>query len=194
MTITAPAIASLGGSVMDALEEVNVPCYMVDRFGIIRWLNPAARRLVGDARGRQFTSVVAPHDTPEAREVFARKVFGNGGATDKQVELVAPDGGRIACEVSGAPLREGGHVVGVFGLITQHHAATTPPDHVHLTPRQVQILRLLAHGHSTAQIAAELHLALETVRNHVRHALRALGVHSRLEAIAVARRDGILAN
>jgi DNA-binding NarL/FixJ family response regulator len=43
-------------------------------------------------------------------------------------------------------------------------------------------------GHSTAQIANELHLSMETVRNHVRHLLRALGVHSRLEAVAVAQR------
>jgi DNA-binding NarL/FixJ family response regulator len=63
-----------------------------------------------------------------------------------------------------------------------------------LTPRQVQVVRLLADGRSTLQIAAELHLAVETVRNHVRGALRRLGAHSRLEAIAVARRDGILVN
>jgi DNA-binding NarL/FixJ family response regulator len=33
---------------------------------------------------------------------------------------------------------------------------------------------------------------VQTVRNHVRRLLRALGVHSRLEAIAVARREGLL--
>jgi DNA-binding NarL/FixJ family response regulator len=48
-------------------------------------------------------------------------------------------------------------------------------------------LRLLEHGRSTQQIAEELHLSPETVRNHVRHVLRNLGVHSRLEAVALAR-------
>ncbi len=43
------------------------------------------------------------------------------------------------------------------------------------------------------QIARELHLSIETVRNHVRHILRALDVHSRLEAVAVARREHLLA-
>jgi DNA-binding NarL/FixJ family response regulator len=42
---------------------------------------------------------------------------------------------------------------------------------------------------STKQIADELHLSRETVRNHVRHLLHALGAKSRLEAVAVARRD-----
>ena len=44
----------------ETLEHVNVPSYLIDTTGIIRWVNPAADRLVGDVRGRQFTSVVAP--------------------------------------------------------------------------------------------------------------------------------------
>jgi DNA-binding NarL/FixJ family response regulator len=50
------------------------------------------------------------------------------------------------------------------------------------------VLRLLEHGRSTDQIAEELHLSIETVRNHIRRLLRALDVHSRLEAVAVGRR------
>lgn len=38
--------------VEDALHRVRVPAYVVDTYGIIRWLNPAAKRLVGDAVGR----------------------------------------------------------------------------------------------------------------------------------------------
>jgi DNA-binding NarL/FixJ family response regulator len=54
------------------------------------------------------------------------------------------------------------------------------------------VLRLLQQGRSTDQIAAELSLSRETVRNHIRHLLRALGVHTRLEAVAVARREHLL--
>ena len=55
------------------------------------------------------------------------------------------------------------------------------------------MLRLLERGHSTSQISGELHLSPETVRNHIRHLFRALGVHSRIEAVAVARHGGDLA-
>jgi DNA-binding NarL/FixJ family response regulator len=48
---------------------------------------------------------------------------------------------------------------------------------------------MLELGRSTDQIAEELHLSRETVRNHIRHILRALGVNSRLEAVAVARHE-----
>ena len=61
-----------------------------------------------------------------------------------------------------------------------------------LTPRQDQVLQLLGEGASTDQIAAMLHLSKETVRNHIRHILRALGAHSRLEAVALAHRGGLL--
>jgi len=61
-----------------------------------------------------------------------------------------------------------------------------------LTARQHEILVHLAQGESTEQIAAQLHLSRETVRNHVRHILRRLGTNSRLEAVAVARREEIL--
>jgi DNA-directed RNA polymerase specialized sigma24 family protein len=53
----------------------------------------------------------------------------------------------------------------------------------------LQALKYAAYwqGRSTKQIAAELHLATEIVRNHIRRIFRALGVHSRLEAVAIAR-------
>jgi PAS domain S-box-containing protein len=197
MRVETHAVGSDGrirGDLEGALDDVNVPSYVIDRFGIIRWLNPAAERLVGDARGRQFTSVVAPEDTREAREVFTRKVLGKERATEAHAELIGRGGERIAVEISSAPLRKGDRIIGVFGLVTQHQTACSPVARARLTPRQVQVVRLLADGRSTLQIAAELHLAVETVRNHVRGALRRLGAHSRLEAIAVARRDGILVN
>ncbi len=53
-----------------------------------------------------------------------------------------------------------------------------------LSPREVELLELLARGCSGAQIGAALCLAPATVRNHIQHILQALGVHSRLEAAA----------
>jgi DNA-binding NarL/FixJ family response regulator len=75
----------------------------------------------------------------------------------------------------------------VFGLLTDPHAVESSAPPAHLTPRQAEVLRLLEQGRSTKQIALELHLSVETVRNHVRHLLQALGVHTRLEAVALAR-------
>jgi PAS domain S-box-containing protein len=168
------------------LQRVRVPSYAIDEHGIIRWINDAGRHLVGDVRGKQFTSLVAPEDTHRAREAFAKHMIGGEDVNDSVV-LFDQDGDRISVDVSSVCLFSGQRVVGVFGQVTDVDVGTTPPPHPHLTPRQAEVLRLLEHGRSTTQIATELHLSVETVRNHIRALLRNLGVHSRLEAVAVAR-------
>jgi PAS domain S-box-containing protein len=185
-------LRQIGGDIEKALETVNVPSYVIDPTGIIRWLNPAARRLVGDVRGRQFTSVVAHEDTRRAREHFARKIAGTAQVTDAQVVLVDPDGGRLQVDISSCPLMQDHRVIGVFGQMSDVEEEPDDPLPPHLTPRQTEVLRLLKRGRSTEQIAQELQLSTETVRNHVRHLLRALGVHTRLEAVAVARHEHLV--
>ena len=181
-------LSSIGGDVEVALESINVPSYVIDRTGVIRWLNPAAKRLVGDVRGRQFTSVVAPEETRRSREVFARNIAGPGRAQDSQVVVLGADGERVGVELSSVPLLRGDRVIGVFGQVSDVDETPPRPPHPHLTPRQTEVLGLLEHGRSTRAIAVELHLSIETVRNHIRHILRALGVHSRIEAVALSHR------
>jgi PAS domain S-box-containing protein len=185
-------LRSIGGDVEQALEHVNVPSYVIDVSGVIRWLNPAAMRLVGDCRGRQFTSVIAPEEKRHGREVFAQKIIGTVQSTDATSVLIDAEGDRIDVEICSVQLRQGHRLIGVFGQIPQWTEDVRPNPHPRLTPRQAEVLRHLEHGRSTAQIARELHLSQETVRNHVRHLLRALGVNSRLEAVAVARRHAML--
>ena len=61
-----------------------------------------------------------------------------------------------------------------------------------LTPRQLEVLELLAAGRSVKEIGKELYLSQATVRNHVRSLLQALGAHSQLEALAKARKMDLL--
>jgi PAS domain S-box-containing protein len=180
-------LEAIGGDLPGALDAVSVPSYAIDPAGVIRWINPAAEALVGDVRGRQFTSVVAPEDTRRAREHFARKVTGKEQVTDAEVMLVTPDGDRVKVEISSVTLKEGHTIVGVFGQVADVEMVSERPALPTLTPRQAEILHHLEHGRSTQQIARDLYLSNETVRNHVRHLLRALGVHTRLEAVALAR-------
>jgi PAS domain S-box-containing protein len=184
--------SEIPGDLHRGLEDLNVPAYAVDRFGVIRWINSAAKKLVGDIRGKQQSSVVVPEQAREAKESFLRKMMGTEKSTDATVVVVEPGGNRVQVEISSVALQEGHRIVGVFGVVRHRETGAAPEPHPHLTPRQNQILHLLAHGHSTQQIAAELHLSVDTVRNHIRRMLRALGVHSRIEALAVAHREGII--
>jgi DNA-binding CsgD family transcriptional regulator len=61
------------------------------------------------------------------------------------------------------------------------------PHRERLTPRQLEILQLIAAGHSTAVIAGQLCLSPETVRWHVKSILRKLRAKNRAEAAATLR-------
>ena len=73
---------AVGGDVEQALESVGVPSYVLDTTGVVRWINPAAERLLGDIRGRHYTSVVAPEEIRRARESVSRKLLGTASATE----------------------------------------------------------------------------------------------------------------
>jgi LuxR family maltose regulon positive regulatory protein len=61
-----------------------------------------------------------------------------------------------------------------------------------LTDREVAVLRLLVAGHSNAEMAAGLFVAPSTVKTHLIHLYRKLGVHSRTQTLARARALGLL--
>jgi DNA-binding NarL/FixJ family response regulator len=70
-------------------------------------------------------------------------------------------------------------------------AAAAPPELASLTPRERDVLNLIARGLDTRGIAEALYLSPETARTHVRNILRKLGVHSRVEAARLALRSGL---
>ena len=101
---------AVGGDVEKALESVGVPSYVLDEMGIVRWINPAAERLLGDIRGRHYTSVVAPEETRRARELVSKKLLGTSPATEATGFLLSTTGTRVAVELSSVPLMNGERV------------------------------------------------------------------------------------
>ena len=61
-----------------------------------------------------------------------------------------------------------------------------------LTPREKEVLRLMAEGHPSRSIAAELGISYTTVRTHIRGLGSKLAVHSKLEAVVKARELGLI--
>ena len=176
-----------------SIAKLRVPAYVLDRTGTVRWMNAAAVAHFGDLRGRAIRDVVAPEYLTLARAEFAAKVLGTVEATEAQVVLRSADGKHIPVDISSTQLVKGTSIVGVFGLADPAaeplEAQTRTP---HLTPRQVDVLRHLAAGHSTESIAQALGIATETVRNHVRAILGKLEVHTRLEAVIRAHDLGLI--
>ena len=68
---------------------------------------------------------------------------------------------------------------------------TASADHDDLTPREVEVLRLIAIGRTNADIATALAISLNTVATHVRSILAKTGSSNRTEAAAHAMRRGL---
>jgi DNA-binding NarL/FixJ family response regulator len=97
----------------------------------------------------------------------------------------------------GAPEREGSRRPG--GTLDAVHSPEQPELDEHaelllrsLSERERQVLALLARGYSNRRIAEACFLSLNTVRTHVQNVLVKLGVHSKLEAAALAVRQGLV--
>lgn len=194
-----PRSATTGAEPPDWAGDVT--CMVVDEsLRIVGWSETMAD-VTGVASsaalGRLCWELVAGCDergepvcAPDCR--LANAVWSAGGAA--RIRMVVPRGSRraeVEMSTSKLLLERGTALVHIF-----HRRGLSLTDAVSraasLTPRQQEVLALLAEGLGTAAIAARLGLSKETVRNHVRAVLRALSVHSRLEAIVEARRRGLL--
>jgi DNA-binding CsgD family transcriptional regulator len=177
--------------IVSLLEHVPVPSWIVDRNGVFVWANDAHVAVFGDRRGEHYSRTVAPECLPTVEKQFQRKLQGHH-ATDYEIDALLPDGSRVRTEISAVRLGPN-HLCGaVFGTALVHRSPAGPAGSTRLTPRQLEVLQLLAGGASTDRIAAELYLTPHTVRNHVRQILKALSAHSRLEAVVKARREGLV--
>lgn len=174
------------------LGALPVPAYTNDLRGFITWQNDAARSLAGDRIGTHYTEAVPSEELPRSRETWAAVTLG-GETRRRTAHFISADGTILHLHVITAPIRVTGRIVGTFGIaIPVDRDEPQPPRDVQLSRRQLDVLRLLVQAKSTTQIAEELHLAQETVRNHIASLLKALGARTRLEAALIALRDGLV--
>jgi PAS domain S-box-containing protein len=193
---------------LDRLQAANtwlvdclvVPASLHDLDGRFVHINAAAEQASGksdaELRGREITHLLPPQVHANVRTLFRRAVE-RGEPTDFETAFVDASGHLRGVRVQQLPLRDADTIVGILTLAFD--VRRTPSEIIGLGPdprltlRQRQILELIASGLSTAEVAKELTLSTETVRNHLRNASKTLHAHSRVEAIATAERLGLLA-
>lgn len=110
------------------------------------------------------------------RQFLVRTTEGRRRVLASTVTVDLPDDGLVVLQI----LRNGNLL------------ADGEPEPTSLTPRQREVLSLLAEGTPAKLIARRLGITEVTVRNHIQAILRELGCHSQLEAVATARRRGLV--
>ncbi|MCU7821238.1 helix-turn-helix transcriptional regulator, partial [Kitasatospora sp. DSM 101779] len=140
---------------------------------------------------RLWRDLDVPYETARARVLVARACRALGDEDTAAVELDAAGAGfarlgagpDLAVARAAAAGREGGGQPGLFAA-----PAETPAG---LTPREVEVLRLVAEGGTNHAIARELHLSERTVARHISNILGKLDAGSRTAAAAYAFEHGL---
>jgi PAS domain S-box-containing protein len=195
----APIPRSRLGALADALDLFVMPVALYDADGTAVAANNAAAEAGGytaaELAGRHFGDLALPSAREAARAHFDRCIE-TAEPVEFETIFVKASGGQSAVRLRLLPLAEARQVIAVLLVAyvakEDHLIAQQLGSAPALTRRQHEILVLLASAHSTTEIAERLGLATETVRNHVRALLKELNAHSRLEAVVIAERLGML--
>jgi DNA-binding CsgD family transcriptional regulator len=78
------------------------------------------------------------------------------------------------------------------GILHAETSWTHPPSSYGLTPRELEVMRAVAQGYSNAQIAQGLFISAKTASVHVSRILTKLGATNRTQAVAIARKEGLI--
>jgi len=172
------AFAATGDEAVQKFEQHRPDITLMDlRLGKTSGLDAitAIRRQHGDARIIVLTMYQGDEDIHQALKT--------GAATYLLKDALADDLIRVVREV-----HAGGHPIGEDVRARLDERAANPT----LTPREVQVLKLVAIGHRNKEIAALLGLSDETVPVHLKNIFSKLGVNERTAAVNVALRRGIV--
>jgi PAS domain S-box-containing protein len=195
-----------------ALTQAGDGAFVVSAAGRIVLWNRAAERLLGytaeEAIGRTCCELFGGRSGSEERSCTRdRRVTAaiSQGQTVSNFDMKARTkaGQSMWLNVSTLALRREGagetltiHLIRDVSAAHEGHAAgeslTGDDSGGVLTPREREVLRLLAGGANTRRAAERLGVSPATVRNHVQNMFGKLGVHSRLQAVAYANNHGLL--
>ena len=204
-------IAGAGMRVEDIVKATGTAAFSRGPEGTITAWNGAAEKLMSipaeDVIGKRCNEVIKGVD-----------VFGNDfcgefcncwrmAASNRPIHpfrLIATDGAgsRVGLLVSVLPARGSSgpelvHLIVVPSdgavtslVLTEFGDSCAAIEHARarMTPRELEVLRHLAHGCSTEETAQRLEISTTTVRNHISRLLQKLDAHSRLEAVSIGRR------
>jgi PAS domain S-box-containing protein len=199
------------------LEAQECGVVVLDGHGVVAMANAWAERLLGVGRaglvGSRLADVVPLGDETGRRltapELACAEAVLTGQPCSRTVTISHGDGPVALLQMRARPLRDAatGRVSEVVLTVTPAGAphppagdwgepgeirARVPAAAAGLTPRELEVLVLLARGRDITAAAGELGVTVHTVRGHVKSLLAKLGAHSQVQAVVTALRRGIL--
>jgi len=176
--MTVVATASSGEEAMDDVRRYRPDVVTLDLVLPDMRGEDLARRILAQFPSTRIVAITSGHGHMDARRALDAGVHGYLSKAVQVGELV-----RAIREV-----QAGGRLIPgpVPFKVAEHLTGET------LTAREIQVLQLVAWGNGNRQVAAQLSIAVETVRMHVRNILGKLAANNRIHAVTIAVSRGIL--
>jgi PAS domain S-box-containing protein len=173
-------------------ERSSNPIALVDEDRRYVEVNDAWAALVDHRREELAGAAVDTFIKPSQRAQAARewREFLQSGEYAAKRELIRADGSEVDLDFAARLSRLGDRRFAIYVALRasngRHPASRPRPRERDLSNREREIITLIALGRETQQIAAELGIAVETVRTHVRNAMSKLHAHTRAQLVAIA--------
>jgi PAS domain S-box-containing protein len=195
-----PSAGGSDGDGWDALfwvvfERSSNPCIILDEHRRVIELNAAALALLGGSRmevlGASMVDRVATSERGRAASAWY-SLLRTGEAFGSR-HLTRSDGSHVEVQFAASLTRIRGRLVALYVVLAADHASVPVGGHsvgAALTLREREVVTLIALGLETADIGAQLYITQQTVKSHVRNAMRKLRAHTRAQLVAIALCSG----
>jgi DNA-binding CsgD family transcriptional regulator len=205
LRIATDSLRSRRGHVLQlrrAFERSQIPMLIVDNERRYTEANAPARLIfrmsLRELRQHRIDDLTAPADLPRLEHAWTE--LRERGAVSGRYFVTFTDASTLSVFFAALEnVLPGQHLI-VFmpadwpgdELEEMQPEVSLEADESALSPRQLDVLRLVALGANASEIAAELSISEATVRTHVKNVLQRLGAHNRAHAVAIAMTSGLL--
>jgi PAS domain S-box-containing protein len=174
-------------------ERSTTAMTLTDEHNVIAAINEAACEWLGAPREEIIGTRGARFLTPQEQAALAaeRRELWETGELVMQRTVIRPDGSVIRIQSASRTVEIGGRriALSVWLAVEFEDEAARAAQLGELTPREREVLALVALGHTSAQIAEQLVISSETVRTHVQHAMAKTGARTRAQLVAMVLTD-----
>lgn len=184
-------VATDGEHAIDATAE-RAPDVVIMDVSMPGMSGIEATRRIKEARPETQVVILSGHDD---EHLLARAIQAGALGVLRKTEAVANVADTVRLAREGALLHSEDEIERALRRLRHRRDAEDDARRrlERLTPRETEILGLMAKGHSPEDIARELAMSPNTLRTHTQNVLTKLGVHSKMEALVLAIRHGKVA-
>ena len=183
-----------GTRLQQVLDACPLSLMAVDTDLNVQFWNPAAEQLFGwraeEVKGRRIPAI--PEEARSEADLIVEDLVWTGVVTGRHLVRLRKDGSKVRIRLSAAAMRDSeADVTGFTGIQEEIESLETDPWEA-LSPRERQVLQLVARGHTNSEIAGQLSIGKRTVETHRANMMEKMGFKTMADLLRYAIWRGLV--